>query len=324
MVDHLGNVTVQLSDEKTGLLANGSGIGGITAKTLSYRQYFPFGWAMPGRSVNPERMRFTFNGKELDAKEWGMQDFGARIYDSRVPVFLSLDPKAKEYPELSPYVFAGNSPIQNIDENGENPIRAIIAAYRYAKKSYKAFTQLKKGEKFGDKLKDIGMEEFIDLADNLTTLFSGSSSGWEKASAAVDIFLGVDMKTGKKVMDQKAMDKVMDEKGDVGVYSNVHKEKGYIGSGSEGRQLESQKTKEQVYGDPADKNNSEFHKSKDTDNAREEEGMVIEKTGAAKKDSNYYNKNHTGRTRVDRTFGGDGKTYRKSLTKSTTKPSRRY
>lgn len=45
-------------------------------------------------------------------------DFGARIYDSRLGRFLSLDPYANKFPWQSPYVFAGNSPILNIDKKG--------------------------------------------------------------------------------------------------------------------------------------------------------------------------------------------------------------
>lgn len=65
--------------------------------------------------------RFGFNGKENDdeAKGYGNQvDYGARIYDTRIGRFLSLDPLQKKYPELTPYQFASNSPIQGIDLDG--------------------------------------------------------------------------------------------------------------------------------------------------------------------------------------------------------------
>src|SRR5690554_6977021 len=46
-------------------------------------------------------------------------DFGARIYDSRVGRFSSLDPLAKKFPSESNYTFAGNNPILFIDRDGE-------------------------------------------------------------------------------------------------------------------------------------------------------------------------------------------------------------
>jgi outer membrane protein OmpA-like peptidoglycan-associated protein len=41
-----------------------------------------------------------------------------RIYDPRVGRFLSVDPISKDYPELTPYQFAGNKPIWAIDMDG--------------------------------------------------------------------------------------------------------------------------------------------------------------------------------------------------------------
>jgi uncharacterized protein RhaS with RHS repeats len=41
-----------------------------------------------------------------------------RIYDPRLGRFLSVDPITDEYPELTPYQFASNTPIQAIDLDG--------------------------------------------------------------------------------------------------------------------------------------------------------------------------------------------------------------
>ena len=46
-------------------------------------------------------------------------DFGARIYDSRLGRWLSLDPIAKEYPSLSDYCFVANTPLQAVDPDGK-------------------------------------------------------------------------------------------------------------------------------------------------------------------------------------------------------------
>jgi len=67
---------------------------------------------------------YGFNGKENDNEVKGdgnQQDYGARTYDPRIGRFLSIDPKWREYSELSPYVFAANSPIYLVDVNGEGP-----------------------------------------------------------------------------------------------------------------------------------------------------------------------------------------------------------
>jgi len=41
-----------------------------------------------------------------------------RIYDTRVGRFLSVDPLTPKYPELTPYQFGSNNPIENIDLDG--------------------------------------------------------------------------------------------------------------------------------------------------------------------------------------------------------------
>lgn len=65
--------------------------------------------------------RYGFNGKENDNEvkgEGGQQDYGFRIYDPRAGRFLSVDPITSSYPELTPYQFASNNPIMNIDLDG--------------------------------------------------------------------------------------------------------------------------------------------------------------------------------------------------------------
>jgi RHS repeat-associated protein len=66
--------------------------------------------------------RFGFNGKEKDSKgEWGSSthyDYGFRIYKPSIGRFLSVDPLTSSYPWYTPYQFAGNMPIANIDLDG--------------------------------------------------------------------------------------------------------------------------------------------------------------------------------------------------------------
>jgi RHS repeat-associated protein len=65
--------------------------------------------------------RYGFNGKEKDNEikgEGNQYDYGMRIYDPRAVRFLSVDPLQKKYPELTPYQYASNSPIDGIDLDG--------------------------------------------------------------------------------------------------------------------------------------------------------------------------------------------------------------
>ncbi len=77
---------------------------------------------MPGRSfTTADGYRFGFNGKETDTEYGaggGTQDYGFRMYSPAVARFLSVDPLAPQYPWYTPYQFAGNKPINNIDIDG--------------------------------------------------------------------------------------------------------------------------------------------------------------------------------------------------------------
>jgi len=78
---------------------------------------------MPGRTwVGGDRYRYDFNGKESDKEvSSGFQDYGFRVNDTRIGRFFSVDPLSKQYPELTPYQFAANTPIQAIDLDGKEP-----------------------------------------------------------------------------------------------------------------------------------------------------------------------------------------------------------
>jgi RHS repeat-associated protein len=108
-----------------------------------------FGSLMPQRSFASGGYRYGFNGKENDNEVKGngnQQDYGFRIYDSRIAKFLSVDPITAEYPELTPYQFASNRPIDGVDLDGleyatftifaqEGKVRAIHVATDYELKA---------------------------------------------------------------------------------------------------------------------------------------------------------------------------------------------
>jgi RHS repeat-associated protein len=73
------------------------------------------------RFFNDKNYRFGFNGKENDDEVKGdgcQQDYGMRIYDTRLGKFLSVDPINYKFPYYTPYSFAGNKPIAAIDIDG--------------------------------------------------------------------------------------------------------------------------------------------------------------------------------------------------------------
>jgi RHS repeat-associated protein len=120
--NHLGNVLTTITDKQvvdtTGLTHY------YTADISTAQDYYAFGALMPGRMFGTTSYRYGFNGKENDNEVKGVgnqQDYGMRIYDPRVGRFLSVDPLQTKYPELTPYQFAGNTPISAVDLDGKEP-----------------------------------------------------------------------------------------------------------------------------------------------------------------------------------------------------------
>ena len=133
--NHLGNVLAVVSDFRDAADGRADGqLSGFASRTLSAREYYPFGLEVPdgsrgtvrGAVSGPAAYRFGFNGKEDDwaLGEAGIQDYGFRLYDRAIGRFLSVDPLAPLYPFYTPYQFAGNKPIFAIDMDGLEPRKA--------------------------------------------------------------------------------------------------------------------------------------------------------------------------------------------------------
>src|SRR5436309_3571832 len=93
----------------------------MEAKTHS-KDYYTFGMLMPGRFYNSPDYKYGFNGKMKDDEVKGngnSYNFDDRLYDPRVGRWLSIDPLQREYPSLSHYGYAANSPLMFMDEDGK-------------------------------------------------------------------------------------------------------------------------------------------------------------------------------------------------------------
>jgi RHS repeat-associated protein len=118
--NHLGNVLATISDKT---IFNTDHYNGLV---YSAQLYYPFGWEIPTLSYTAKKYRFGFNGKE-DDREWHAQDYGFRLYTPRESRFISVDPITAQYPELTPYQFASNTPIQAVDLDGLEGSPSTIA-----------------------------------------------------------------------------------------------------------------------------------------------------------------------------------------------------
>jgi len=94
----------------------------------SLTDYYPFGYPIASRTFSIEPYRYGFNGKEYDNEIYDVskfQDYGMRMYDTRLARFWGVDPLLKAYPSYSTYQFAGNNPIIALDLNGKEELHYL-------------------------------------------------------------------------------------------------------------------------------------------------------------------------------------------------------
>jgi RHS repeat-associated protein len=85
--------------------------------------YSPFGVSLDGRTIQSDFYRFGFNGMEKDDELKGAGNSYTtelRQYDPRLGRWLSLDPLAMKYADISPYVAYVNNPILFVDSDGDS------------------------------------------------------------------------------------------------------------------------------------------------------------------------------------------------------------
>lgn len=106
--DHLGSTRVVVDE---------------AGRVIAAFDYLPFGDLMGTAYGNPEIISYRYTGQEFDA-ELGLYNYRARFYDPRLGRFYATDPKAQF---ASPYLYAGNNPINFIDPKGEIAFLAVLA-----------------------------------------------------------------------------------------------------------------------------------------------------------------------------------------------------
>ena len=90
-------------------------------RVIEVNSYYPLGIQINSLSHNSEQYRYGFNGLEMDNEIKGIGNSYTtefRLYDPRVPRWLSVDPLAEKYTGISPYVYVANSPTIFIDSDG--------------------------------------------------------------------------------------------------------------------------------------------------------------------------------------------------------------
>ena len=159
MSNHLGNVLAVVSDQRKPIDVGSNGvIDYFMADLLSAQDYYAFGSLLPGRSYQTSTYKYGFNAKENDneiTSNTGTHlDFGARIYDSRLGRWMSVDPEERNYHSNSTFSFCANSPLIFIDKDGEK-LSLSLSLRIFHRDVYKATINYIKSESGKEMLRDV-------------------------------------------------------------------------------------------------------------------------------------------------------------------------
>jgi RHS repeat-associated protein len=91
----------------------------LTPLNLQHTEYYPFGYniqSLQGTVPSPKNL-YLYNHKELQ-EEIGLYDYGARVYDPVIGRWTTVDPLAAINRKYTPYNYANDNPIRNVDPDG--------------------------------------------------------------------------------------------------------------------------------------------------------------------------------------------------------------
>ncbi|MDD5184092.1 MAG: hypothetical protein PHS84_02395 [Paludibacter sp.] len=110
-------------------LGSSSLITDASGALVQHLEYIPFGEVFIDErpTASSWSTPYKFNAKELD-EETGLYYYGARYMDPRTSVWISVDPLAEEYMNVSSYVYCLENPIIFIDPDGRGAKITLYAA----------------------------------------------------------------------------------------------------------------------------------------------------------------------------------------------------
>jgi RHS repeat-associated protein len=138
---------------------------------------------------------YCYTGKPYD-EEGGINlyYYGARYYDDATGRFLTVDPLHGKYPGWSPYAYALNNPIKNIDPDG-NIIETVVDVASVGLSAYELYKE--------SSLKNLGCQALDVICAAIPLVPAvGAVRHAGKIDDAVDAAKGVE-KTADKASDAK-------------------------------------------------------------------------------------------------------------------------
>src|SRR5690554_4576407 len=132
-------------------------------------EYLPFGETLVDEHTNSYNSPFKYNGKEFD-EETGNYFYGARYYDPRLSIFISVDPLAEQAPDWTPYRYGFNNPIRYTDPTGMYEVDGNDDWYRTGEGNIVYDKNIKSSKDFYNRGLDLDGAEYIGTMGSETDI----------------------------------------------------------------------------------------------------------------------------------------------------------
>ncbi|MNX77013.1 hypothetical protein D3C86_1085330 [compost metagenome] len=183
-----------------------------------------------GTLVHSRAYRYGFNNMEKDDELKGggnSYDFGARILDPRIGRWLTIDPLAVKYPDLSTYNFVANSPIIFLDPDGRVITFANTESENLFNKMYSQASETKKAQL--DKLKASEIVYHVNVENPSENLPMGGYTTYNFSTKRIEMNIAIDGDVTGGILADETTHAYQFEVGDIGYIKTSSPEGDVVG-----------------------------------------------------------------------------------------------
>ena len=167
-------------------LGSSSYITNLEGEVVQHIEYVPFGEVFVEERNNIWNTPYLFNAKEFD-EETGLYYYGARYYDPRVSLWISMDVDWEKLIFSTPYCYTMNNPVNNFDPDGNSPFSVLIkyAAKKGVQAGIKTFVKRNIQHRLQNYMSKNMLKQFAKDADDVISILD--NSWWETALELVPV-----------------------------------------------------------------------------------------------------------------------------------------
>ena len=144
----------------------------VDGEVVQHIEYVPIGEVFVEERNNIWNTPYLFNAKKFD-EETGLYYYGARYYDPRLSLFMSVDRYKERYPNISSYTYCANNPIGNLDVNGDSIFVKVDKNLTLLYQNGKVFTQ--DGIEYTVNKKDKFLGQVVKALNKISSYESGKA-----------------------------------------------------------------------------------------------------------------------------------------------------